>query len=68
MMSSVGVVVGLLLGVAWADFLPFTLLVIPLSALSILSAAMSAVMIKEPGFVFEREMIVMFSRSFFHRS
>lgn len=67
MMSSVGVVVGLLLGVAWADFLPFTLLVIPLTALSILSTAMTAVMIKEPGFVFEREMIVMFSRSFFHR-
>jgi len=66
MMSSVGVVIGLLLGVAWGDFLPFTLLVIPLSVLSILSAAMSAVMIKEPGFVFEREMIVMFSRSFFH--
>jgi MFS family permease len=67
MMSSVGVVVGLLLGVAWGDFLPFTLLVIPLTGLSVLSAAMSAVMIKEPGFTFERDMIVMFSRSFFQR-
>jgi MFS family permease len=67
MMSSVGVVGGLLLGVAWGDFLPFTLLVIPLTCLSILSAAMSVVMIKEPGIGFERVMIVMFSRSFFQR-
>jgi MFS family permease len=67
MMSSVGVVVGLLLGVVWGDFLPFTLLVIPLTVLSILSAAMSAIMIKEPRFVFERQMILHFSRSFFTR-
>jgi MFS family permease len=67
MMSSVGVVAGLLLGVVWGDFLPFTLLVIPLTVLSILSAAMSAVMIKEPGFVFERQMILHFSWSFFQR-
>ena len=67
MMSSVGVIGGLLLGVAWGDFLPFTLLVIPLTLLSVLSAAMSAVMIKEPGIAFERGMIVMFSRSFFQR-
>ncbi len=67
MMSSVGVVGGLLLGVAWGDFLPFNLLVVPLTVLCVLSAAMSAVMIKEPGFVFERDMIVMVSRSFFQR-
>ncbi|MGA2971216.1 MAG: MFS transporter [Candidatus Bathyarchaeia archaeon] len=67
MMSSVGVVIGLLLGVAWGDFLPFNLLVVPLTVLCVLSAAMSVVMIKEPGFVFERDMIVMVSRSFFQR-
>lgn len=67
MMSSVGVTVGLLLGVAWGDFLPFNLLVVPLTALSVLSAAMSAVMIKEPSFAFERNMILMVSRSFFQR-
>jgi MFS family permease len=67
MMSSVGVVVGLVLGVAWGDFLPFTVLVVPLTWLSVLSAAMAAVMIREPGFAFERQMIVMFSRSFFQR-
>ncbi len=67
MMSSVGVTIGLLLGVAWGDFLPFHLLVVPLTVLCILSAAMSAVMIKEPSFAFERDMIVMVSRSFYER-
>lgn len=67
MIASVGVTVGLLLGVAWADFLPFKFLVVPLTALSIVSAAMSVIMIKEPSFAFERNMILMVSRSFFHR-
>jgi MFS family permease len=67
MMSSVGVTIGLLLGVAWGDFLPFYLLVVPLTVLCVLSAAMSAVMIKEPSFAFELEMIVMVSRSFYER-
>jgi MFS family permease len=67
MMSSIGVTVGLLLGVAWGDFLPFNLLVVPLTALSVLSAAMSVVMIKEPSLAFERNMILMVSRSFFQR-
>ncbi len=67
MMSSIGVTVGLLLGVAWGDFLPFYLLVVPLTILCVVSAAMAAVMIKEPSFVFEREMIVRVSRSFYER-
>lgn len=67
MISSVGVTIGLLLGVAWGDFLPFHLLVIPLTALCLLSAALSAVMIKEPSFAFEREIIVLISRSFYER-
>jgi len=67
MMSSVGVTVGLLLGVAWGDFLPFNLLVVPLTALCLLSAAMSVIMIKEPSFAFEPNMIIMVGRSFFQR-
>jgi MFS family permease len=67
MTSSIGVTGGLLLGVAWGDFLPFHLLVVPLSALSVLSAILAVIMIKEPGLRFEREMIVMVRRSFYER-
>jgi MFS family permease len=65
MVSSVGVTVGLLLSVGWADFLPFHLLVLPLGALSLISAALSVQMIKEPISVFERSMIVMVRQSFY---
>ncbi|MGA3109715.1 MAG: MFS transporter [Candidatus Bathyarchaeia archaeon] len=65
MISSVGVTVGLLLSVGWADFLPFHLLVIALGALSLVSAGLSVQMIKEPVTVFERSMIVMVSQSFY---
>lgn len=67
MVSSIGVTGGLLLGVAWGDFLPFHLLVVPLAALSVLSAALAAVMIREPSIGFEREMIVMVRHSFYER-
>jgi MFS family permease len=67
MISSIGVTGGLLLGVAWGDFLPFHLLVVPLAALSVLSAALAAATIKEPSIGFEREMIVMVRRSFYER-
>jgi MFS family permease len=67
MISSLGVTVGLLLSVGWADFLPFHLLVIALGALSLVSAGLSVQMIKEPVTVFERSMIVMVSQSFYQR-
>ena len=67
MVSSVGVTIGLLLGVAWGDFLPFDLLVIPLAILSFASALLSFAWIREPGLAFEREIIVMVRRSFFER-
>jgi len=63
MISSVGTTLGLLLGIAWSGFLPISLLVIPLSALSLVSAVLSVVMIKEPAFSFEREFIVLQRRS-----
>jgi MFS family permease len=67
MASSVGVTIGLVIGVAWADFLPLHLMVAPLAALSLASAILAAISIREPAFVFEREMIVMVRRSFYQR-
>jgi MFS family permease len=66
MVSSTGVTLGLLLSVAWSGFFPLQLLVITLGALSLLSAALSIQMIKEPIAIFERSMIAMVSQSFYH--
>ncbi len=63
MVSSVGTTLGLLLGIAWSNFLPISLLVLPLSALSLASAVLSVVMIKQPAVSFEREFIVLQRRS-----
>ena len=63
MVSSIGTTLGLLLGIAWSGFLPISLLVVPLSALSLVSAILSVVMIREPAFSFEREFIVLQRRS-----
>jgi MFS family permease len=67
MITSIGVTLGLLLGVAWADYLPFHLIVVPLGVLSVVSAIISFVMIREPSITFEREVIVMVKRSFYER-
>lgn len=67
MISSIGVTLGFLLGVAWGDFLPLHLILIPLAIFSISSALVAAVSIKEPVIGFEREMIVMVRRSFYER-
>ncbi len=67
MISSVGVTLGLLLGIAWSSYLPLSLFVVPLAALSIVSAILSVVMIKEPPMPFEREVIAMQKRSFQQR-
>ncbi|MDA4117565.1 MAG: MFS transporter [Thaumarchaeota archaeon] len=63
MVSSVGTTLGLVLSVAWTSFLPVSLLVIPLSVLSLVSALLSFLMIKDPPFSFEEEVIVMQKRS-----
>jgi len=67
MVSSIGTTIGLVIGVGWGDFLPFRLLVIPLSVLSLISAVLAVRMIKEQPWVFDRSMIVMIPYSFFHR-
>ena len=66
MISTVGVTLGLLLSAGWSYFFPLRLLVITLGILSLVSAALSVQMIKEPAAVFERSMIVMVSHSFYH--
>jgi MFS family permease len=65
--SGIGITLGLLLAVSWGDFLPLRFIVAPLAALSLISAVLAAAWIKEPAFLFEREMIVMVRRSFFER-
>jgi MFS family permease len=65
--SGIGITIGLLLAVSWADFLPLHLIVVPLAALSLTSAVLAVIWIREPSFVFEREMIVMVRRSFYDR-
>lgn len=63
MVSSVGAALGLVLGVAWSEVFPISLLALPLSALSLFSAVLSVAMITEPELPFERELIVMQKRS-----
>lgn len=63
MISSVGTTLGLILGIAWSSYLPISLLVVPLAALSLVSALLSVVMIREPEISFEREFIVLQRRS-----
>lgn len=67
MVSSVGNTLGFVLGSAWSQFLPLHLLTVPLALLTIASSALSLLLIREPSFIFEREMIVMQKRSFFQR-
>jgi len=67
MASGVGVTLGLLLGVAWGDFLPLNLIMIPLAVLSVASAVISFLTIPEPTVGFERVMMVLVRRSFYER-
>lgn len=69
MVSSVGNVSGLLLSTIWADIFPtdLVLLFVPMGALSVASAALSLVMIREPSFVLERETVARRRPSFFSR-
>lgn len=67
MITSIGQTVGLLVSVGWGFFFPLTYLVVPLAVLSIVSAVLAVVMIKEPRVVFERQVIAMSKSSFFQR-
>ncbi len=67
MIGTLGNVIGYLLSLVWVAFLPFQWLILPLAALCLVSAGLSVLLIQEPSFVFERQMIVMQKPSFFHR-
>ena len=67
LVASLGSILGYLLSAVWAQLLPVLWLIIPLGVLSLTSAAASVVLIQEPGFVFEREVITLQRQSFFHR-
>jgi MFS family permease len=67
MVTSIGQTVGLLLSVGWGLFFSLTYLVIPLATLSLISAVLATLMIKEPSIMFERQAIAMNKPSFFHR-
>ena len=67
MISSVGIVVGLILSVFWVGLLPIHWLVIVLASFSLISVAIALLTIKEPSFVFEREIIALNRPSFFER-
>jgi MFS family permease len=61
LMASVGTVLGYVLSAVWVQALPgLTIwLVVPLGLLAVLSTVLSATMIQEPSFVFERETIAL---------
>ncbi len=69
MVSSVGNVAGLLLSTVWSDLLPTELvfLFVLMGALSVVSAALTLAMVREPAFVFERETVARRRSSFFSR-
>ena len=67
MVTSIGQTVGLILSVGWGLVFSLNYLVVPLATLSLISAALSVVMIKEPSVVFERQAIALSKPSFFYR-
>ena len=69
LISTVGAILGYALSAFWVQLLPQMIiwLTIPLGMLSLISAASSAVLIQEPKFVFEKEIVVMQRPGFFQR-
>jgi len=67
MVTSIGQTVGLFLSVGWGLFFSLNYLVIPLAVLSVISAVLATLMIREPSIMFERQAIVMNKPSFFYR-
>jgi len=67
MIASFGQIVGLFLSMTWSLFFPLGYIVVVLSALSLVSAVLSVLLIREPAIVFERDVIAMNKPSFFER-
>ena len=67
MISSIGNAIGLITCLVWTLFFPLTYIVVALAILSLISAGLSVLMIREPKVIFERKMITLTRSSFFHR-
>jgi MFS family permease len=67
MLTSIGQTAGLILSSVWTSFFLLSYLVIPLALLSVVSAVMAVLMIKEPAVAFERQIMIQNRNSFFHR-
>jgi MFS family permease len=58
LVSSIGNTLGYVISSVWVQFLPARWLVVPLGVLSLVSVMMAVVLIQEPPYVFEREVVV----------
>jgi len=67
LMTSLGSTFGYVLSSVWAQFLPVLWLVVPLGSLSLVSVILAVATIREPSFVFEREVVVMQKPGFLQR-
>ena len=67
MVTSIGQTAGLILSMIWTSIYQLSYLVIALAVLSLVSAALSQIMIKEPAIAFERQVIAMTKVSLFER-
>ncbi len=69
LISTVGGILGYALSAFWVQLLPHSIiwLTVPLGMLSLISAASSAVLVQEPTFVFEKEIVVMQRPGFLQR-
>jgi len=67
MMTSIGQTTGLILSMIWASFYQLSYIVIFLAILSLISAGLSLIMIKEPAIFFERQVIALTKISLFER-
>ena len=65
--ARLGQTLGLIISTFWSYLLPLYFLVVPLGVLSMLSAGLSAFIIKEPHVIFERHIMVMDRHSFLQR-
>ena len=67
MITSIGNTVGLMLSAVWGFFFPLSYLVLVLAILTLVSAVLAVLMIREPSVIFERHVIVLNKPSFFQR-
>jgi MFS family permease len=67
LMSSVGSTIGYVLCSVWVQFLPVIWLVIPFGLLSLVSVAMSILLVQEPQYTFERDVVAMQRPGFLQR-